>query len=282
MYDVTDIKKYILFLKNGCGLQVTLHPSSKESRITLSELISFNIHESPYCVYIKSFPEAYRHCVERQKKIVKKCECGAFCGSCFAGVREWVYPISNGEENVGFICVSGYVSENAESFIKSVSEKYFIPAHNLHGLYKNLNERMPEKSELDTLIIPLCNMLELAYIRSAGELGGSQGTIDAVISYIKRHHTEQITLDDICARFLCSRSYISHIFKKSTGKSFREYLTEIRLDDAKMLLTYSSLSITEISFSVGFSDSGYFSSVFKKRFGVSPAAYRKREKAINQ
>ena len=137
---------------------------------------------------------------------------------------------------------------------------------------------MPSKSELDTLIIPLCNMLELAYIRSEGEPALAHGTIEAVIPYIKRHHTEPITLDDICARFLCSRSYISHIFKKNTGKSFREYLTEIRLDDAKMLLTYSALSITEISFSVGFSDSGYFSSVFKKRFGISPASYRKSAK----
>lgn len=275
MYDVTHIKNYIVFLKRQCGLYVTLHPCEKESLILSSDLITFNIHENPYCIYVKSFPAAQDHCVSRQNKIVKKCEEGSFCGSCFAGVYEFVYPITDGKETLGFISVSGYASENIESYINASSEKYFIPRKKLLDASSGLDRRIPDKKYIDTLILPLCNMLELAYIRSEHDGASDEPLIDSVIRHIKHYHTQNITLDDVCSHFSCSRSYISHSFKRYTGRSFREYLTDVRLDDAKSLLRYSKLNITEIALSVGFADSAYFSNVFKRRVGVSPATYRK-------
>lgn len=275
MYDVTHIKNYILFLKRSLGLSITLHPCERESLIVSSELMTFNIHENPYCIYVKSFPHAHEHCVRSQSKVLKKCDEGSFCGSCFAGVREFVYPITNGNELLGFISVSGYASDNMGSYIKAASEKYFLPPKKLFEVSSALKSETPDKKEIDTLIIPLCNMLELAYLRSENDGKNEEALIDSVIRYIKHLHTKSITLDDVCKRFSCSRSYISHSFKRYTGRSFREYLTDIRLDDARSLLRYSKLNITEIALSVGFSDSAYFSNVFKRRVGVSPAAYRK-------
>ena len=80
MYDVTGIKNYILFLKIRCGLSITLHVRGSESLVSSSELITFNIHENPYCVYVKSFSEAQKHCIERQQRIVEKSNGGSFCG----------------------------------------------------------------------------------------------------------------------------------------------------------------------------------------------------------
>jgi len=278
MYDITHIKNYILFLKRHCGLSVTLHPIGRESLILTSELITFNIHDNPYCVYVKSFPGAQKHCIERQRKIIKKCESGSFCGSCFAGVREFVYPIRNGREIVGFISVSGYRTPDAESYVNSTAKTYFIPIESLTDAYGTLKEHMPSKEEIDTLLIPLCNMLELAYIRTENDNEKEEHLIDAVIRYIKKHHTQSIKLEDVCRQFACSRSYISHTFKKETGRTFKEYLTEIRIEDAKALLRYSGLSVTEIAFSVGMGNSNYFSGVFKRHVGVSPASYRKSQR----
>ena len=89
---INEIKNYILFLKKDCKLEITLHPYENEHLISNSELISFNIHENPHCIYIKTFPDAYRHCICRQDKIMYKCKTGSFCGTCYAGVREFVYP----------------------------------------------------------------------------------------------------------------------------------------------------------------------------------------------
>ncbi len=274
MYDVTSIKNYILFLKKQCGLLITLHPKKDEHLILLSELINFNLHDNPYCIYLKSFPHVYRHCIERQNKVFDKCKGASFCGCCFSGCMEFVYPISNGNETVGFISVSGYKTGNATQYITATAEKYSIPIENLMKTYSSL-KTPPPKADVDTLIHPLCDMLELAYIKSNIDHKIEEDFIDLAIRYIKQYHTSNITLDDLCKHFSCSRFYISHRFKKFTGLSFREYLNNIRIEDAKSLLAYSNLSVSEISYSIGFNDSNYFSNVFKKQVGFSPIAYRR-------
>ena len=119
-------------------------------------------------------------------------------------------------------------------------------------------------------------MLELAYLNSKEEL--KEGFMDRIVRYIRRYHKENITIDRLCEHFCCSRSKISHAFKAYFGKSFREYLTDLRLADAEGLLRYSELSVTEIAYSVGFCDSNYFSGVFKRRYGIAPTEYRKMKR----
>ena len=275
MYDITEIKNYILFLKSRCGLFVTLHPLKKESVIVPSELITFNIHDNSYCIYVKSHPDAQKHCMEKQKQVFEACrKNGAYCGTCHAGVIEYIYPIRDGTQEIGFVSVSGYRAENAESYLQATAKKYYIPYENLRRAYSSLHEKHPERKELDALILPLCRMLELAYIKNEAEGKGEEQWIDRVVRYVKRHHTQPIVTEDVCRAFSCSRSHVSHAFKKHTGKSFREFLTEIRIEDAKSLLRYSRLSVTEVALSVGFGDSNYFSNVFKKQTGMSPMAYR--------
>lgn len=274
MYDITYIKNYILFLKNECGLSLTLHTTEEENLILPSELITFNIHDNSHCVYVKTSPSAFDHCVERQHKITEKCQNGSFCGVCYAGVREYIYPIKKDGAAIGFVCVSGYQREGGESYLRATAEKYGLSLQKLKETYASLKREMPEKERIDTLITPLCNMLELAYTRCGAV--ASKSLADEVIRYLKRYHTNNISLNDISAHFSCSVSLISHTFKRQTGKSIREYLTELRLEDAKSLLSHSQLTVTEIAFSTGFCDSNYFSNVFKKHVGSSPLAYRKR------
>lgn len=277
MYPIEKIRNYILFLKKKCDLSITLHPIKKEALIGGGGLMEFNIHDNSYCIYLKTFPEVQRHCIDRQHRVLEKCKGGSFGGCCFAGCFEYVYPISNGTEVAGFISVGGYGCRDAEPYITATAKKYSIPKESLKQIYKTL-KTPPSKEEIDALLLPLCDMLELAYIKSGGADTGDETLIDKVLRYVKRYHTCNITLDDICEQFSCSRFYISHVFKKTTQKTFREYLTALRIEDAKSLLRHSELSITEIAFSVGFNDSNYFSSVFKEHVGLSPRAYRSQGK----
>lgn len=276
MYDVKNIKNYILFLKRECGLYITLHPYGDESLITQSELITFNIHDNPYCIYVKTFDGVWQHCIESQHKVRDKCKAGSFCGTCFAGVKEYVYPINNGSELLGFISVSGYSNDRSASYRKKIGETYNIPEDVLTQTYSHLKKDIPSKEWVDTLVLPLCNMLELYYVRSNEDKAAQNDLFNKILRYIKRHHTQNIILEQICKHFGVSRSYLSHSFKKNMGKGFREYLTELRLEDAKSLLKYSNLTVTEIALSVGFSDSTYFSNVFKAKVGTSPSHFRKQ------
>lgn len=273
MYNVKKIKDYILYLKNECGLSVTLHPLKKENLIFPSELITFNIHDNSYCVYVKTCSAAQTHCVAQQCKVLNKCAGGSYTGTCYAGVREYVYPIKDRKEIVGFISVSGYRCDDFKSYLARTAERFSLSLDHLVTAYESLKTPMPEKDSVDTLILPLTAMLELAYI--ASEALQDESWMDGILRYIKQNHTQNITIEQICERFSCSRSKISHTFKSATGKGFREYLTELRLTDAASLLHYSELSVTEIAYSVGFCDSNYFSNVFKKQYGISPKDYRK-------
>ena len=279
MCDVQSIKNYILYLKNTCGLSITLHPFKKENLIHPSELLLFNIHDNSYCVYVKTNEAAHAHCVSRQCRILDRCVEGGYCGTCFAGVREYVYPIKREGEVIGFVSVSGYRCEHPESYIEKTAARFSISAESLRAVYASLKPEMPPKDSVDTLIHPLLSMLSLAYIQNK-DSKKSETLMDAVVAYIRRYHKQNITMESLCTHFSCSRSKISHAFKSQLGVGFREYLTELRLTDAAGLLCYSELSVTEIAYSVGFCDSNYFSGVFKRRFGLSPTEYRRAHKEI--
>lgn len=275
MYDITAIKNYIHFLKREYNLSITLHMSDDDNLAISNELITFNIHDNSYCAYIKTFPEAWEHCIAKQANVMEKCVHGSFEGVCYAGVREFVYPILKDEKPVGFICVSGYKCDNCDSYMKRVSDKYSIPKANLKAAYKTLKADM-SKEKVDTLVSPLCNMLELAYIKTVTKSNEEMDIIEKVERFLKINRTQNITSEDLCEYLACSRSHISHQFKTQTGMSIREYLTHLRIEDAKSLLLHSDLTVTEIAFSVGFGSSNYFTNVFKKESGMSPGTYRKQ------
>ena len=102
--------------------------------------------------------------------------------------------------------------------------------------------------------------------------------VERVKHFINTNRNANITSEDICRHIGCSRSLISHQFKEKTGIGLREYITSLRISDAKILLTNSDLSVTEVAFAVGFSSSNYFANVFKRDVGITPGEYRKKNR----
>ena len=93
--------------------------------------------------------------------------------------------------------------------------------------------------------------------------------------FIRANYKKKIKLIDISKAIYLSPYYLSHIFKKETGSTLLEYLTKVRIEEAKGLLENTQWNTTRISFEVGYSDQSYFCKVFKKIEGVSPSDYRK-------
>lgn len=279
MKNIEAIEKYIVYLIGECGLSVTLHPMEKDKLITFSSLMRFNTHDNSYCTLVKTKKCAHERCLAGQKRVLEKMRdvCEPFSGVCHAGVRERVYPLRNESEIIGFISVSGYYSETGSERIDRLSSELGFDKPTLVKSYNTLKPYDADRERLDALIYPLAGMLELAYIKEE-KSKETESLMKRIERYVKQNYNTDLTVNDICKEFGCSRSYFSHTWSSLVGKSFREYLLDLRLDNAKRLLDLSSLNVTEIAFSVGFSDSNYFSSIFKKRHGVSPLAYRKRDK----
>src|SRR5699024_7167095 len=95
-----------------------------------------------------------------------------------------------------------------------------------------------------------------------------------VLMYMDEHYASDISLDMLADEVSVSPNYLSHLFKQTTGSSFVDYLTELRMNHAKEMLADLHLTVYEIAIEVGYSSSQYFSRVFKKYTDVTPTQYR--------
>lgn len=121
----------------------------------------------------------------------------------------------------------------------------------------------------------------LAHIQAAltrqRKLGSqAQRLVRSAIAYIQAHYSEPITRDGLARRLGLNADYLTLCFRKELGMTPVAYLNRFRVNQAKTLLLESDKTITEIALAVGFSDSGYFSRVFRQKVGQSPEAFRRR------
>ncbi len=94
------------------------------------------------------------------------------------------------------------------------------------------------------------------------------------IDYIQEHYNEQVTLNEVAENIYVSTFYISRMFKKELGKSFVDYLNDVRIEKSKELLKDVKYKTYEVAEIVGISDPHYFSKLFKKYSGMTPSEYR--------
>jgi two-component system response regulator YesN len=92
--------------------------------------------------------------------------------------------------------------------------------------------------------------------------------------YVARHYPQSLSIQKVADDLSISPSYLSKLAKRYLNASFIDYLTDYRLERAKDLLGMTGLMTYEIAEKVGYPDARYFSSIFKKRLGVTPSEYR--------
>jgi two-component system response regulator YesN len=93
--------------------------------------------------------------------------------------------------------------------------------------------------------------------------------------YINENFFLPLTLEEVSDSIGISSTYLSSLFKKKTGIGFIDYLTQVRMDEAKELLSDPKRSVTDTASEVGYKDPKHFTKQFKKKVGLSPAEYRK-------
>ena len=94
--------------------------------------------------------------------------------------------------------------------------------------------------------------------------------------YIDLNYRKKFTLTDMANALYISPNYLSDLFKKHTGMKFSDYLLEVRMEKSKEYLMDIHYKVGDISALVGFSDARYFSSTFRKRYGMSLLEFRNR------
>ncbi|MBQ4259305.1 MAG: AraC family transcriptional regulator [Lachnospiraceae bacterium] len=111
-------------------------------------------------------------------------------------------------------------------------------------------------------------------------LSGTDKTIYQISKYISTHYQEPISLSALSREFNMSESYLSRKFKAHTGIGVIEYITYVRITNAEKLLQETDYSVTQIADRCGYSDSNYFSTVFKQIKGITPRQCRKQSNSL--
>jgi two-component system response regulator YesN len=100
--------------------------------------------------------------------------------------------------------------------------------------------------------------------------------VNQVCSCVLENIDGGLSLKTISEQLYINKSHISEVFKQKTGMQFIEYLTAVKMERAKKVITDSKLKTYEIADMLGFKDIEYFSKLFKKYIGCSPTEYRQK------
>lgn len=156
---------------------------------------------------------------------------------------------------------------------------FFMKNHKIgieHNFMERFNKGADYCASVDELFVYLTKEIEESYEKAVAEkLQEDNRPIRVAKQYIKDNYKKTITLEDVSLAAGFNSTYFSSLFKKETGKTFLEYLSSMRMEEAKCLLKETNLTISVICEEVGYSDVKYFTKNFTKHAGLKPNEYRK-------
>lgn len=117
-------------------------------------------------------------------------------------------------------------------------------------------------------------VLKISNIISEQETTSRNTTITRIKELVENEYQKPLSMKYIAEKVYINHVYLGQLFKKETGMSLNDYINKVRINKAKKLLRNSNSMIYQIAEQVGFSDSQYFSLVFKKLVGLSPKQYK--------
>ena len=134
------------------------------------------------------------------------------------------------------------------------------------------------KINLELLLITLIRD-NFAPNSSSSNSASSSGKLSDICKYIDEHYTESFNLDNLCLLFGTNKTSLCHNFKNEYGITVFDYIAKLKIKAAKRLLREQKLSVTEISYNLGFSSVHYFCRHFKKHTELSTTEYKKTIKS---
>ncbi|MCR5101362.1 MAG: helix-turn-helix domain-containing protein [Butyrivibrio sp.] len=105
------------------------------------------------------------------------------------------------------------------------------------------------------------------------EVEQSNSIVSRAKAFVHEHYKEEISRTEVAASVYLTPEYMAKMFKKETGISIKQYITDYRVSKAKELLSNPDIRISDVATDVGFDNFSYFSTVFKKTTGYTPNEY---------
>lgn len=238
------------------------------------------IHSAAFCDGAKSTRRGYRLCIKCKERANRKAvrEGQPFSGYCPCGLYEAVYPVEV-DGSVRCVVYVGNLLPDREAAEKRLERACRITGVSPERLKNELDRGETELSPEDAM-----KMAQLigSYVKLLCRVGEAAAVsphhwaVETLIEYVRLHYAYPISLRDLARLYYINEKYIGRLFKAQTGKTFHQYLTGVRLEEAERQLLTTSRSITDIAESCGFESASYFNRIFRERWSMTPSEYRRR------
>lgn len=188
------------------------------------------------------------------------------------------YKVTFSDKNDEFttLLLNFSISEDAVFYdritllVSSASAKYTDEFYNIISYYKNTkNNYFSIMASFFTLLDNISKHIEKRTITNR-----EYKIIEPAVTYIDSHINENLNIPDLAGMCHVSESCFRNYFKKYTGRSPIEYITDIKLEKSKRMLKSPDIPIQVISAELGFYDCSYFYKMFKKKNHITPAQFR--------
>ena len=254
------------------GFRMSLHNADFE------EIAAYPQEPTAFCAYVHSLPGEFEKCraCDRsgsQKALSLGC---AHSYHCRFGLTEVASPLYSFGVLTGFLMMGQVITGQRPS---GEPIRRILPQSEMREQLLSSVPTVPEDLLSSYVrILTIC----AEYLTLSNAIGLSSPNPGAMAkSFISHNFRKKITLSDICAHLACSKSTLVNNFRKNYGTTVTEYLTEVRLEEAKKLLNGNEHTLSEIAALCGFSDQSYFSKVFSAKMGCTPGDYRRRLQSEN-
>jgi AraC-like DNA-binding protein/ligand-binding sensor protein len=239
---------------------------------------------NPFCRLLASDNKSCAACLCRQQQFEGSAIGEARTLDCFAGISESVVPVHLGEHVVAFL-------QTGQVLLHHPSERRFrLCAGQLRKLGAVFDEGLLRKAYFATRVIPrkqydcILRLLivfaeHLSSLTNQLVLQGSGAELPVVTlarTFIKEHHTEELSLTVVARAVHMSPFYFCKVFRRETGLTFTDYLARMRVESVKTQLLVPHMYIGEAAFACGFQSLSQFNRVFRRFAGQAPSAFRMR------
>lgn len=227
-------------------------------------------NKNKYCLKVREKEEGVLACRHSDSVLLERCRRSRKPEKhiCHAGLLDIGMPIICEGEIIAYLIIG---QMKTKSRIDDANPSSNID-YNTRALYDNL--QLFDEKEIESIVS--LALIVAKYILFENVLTpGYEPSFDKVLEYINKNLSKRLTISEISKATYMPKSSLYNCFHKYIGCTVSEYITLKRLEKAKELLVKSSLSIGEISDTLGFTNQQYFGKVFKKSEGVSPTQYKK-------
>ena len=166
-------------------------------------------------------------------------------------------------------------NENEDNAIQELYEVLMVFVYEMNKTIPLFNQPKPQKVSIMEQEIYLMDLIDTA---CTAVLEDKQDRYSRpftfVDQYVRSHLEQPISVEAVAKIIGLNTKYFSQLCKSYLGSTFLEYLTNIRMEKAKQLLSEGTLSVKEIAESTGFVDGNYFSRVFRHYYGITPSSFK--------